>query len=181
MHDTELRGPLPRRMWRQLLDGITPWGSIDIRPVRWGGTCYRIVVYPPGITHAERRRVRLWRGWPMWGAGLWLLVLMVLARTTDPWTALGWATAGYLAVGAAAYVWAGEVRSRVRTAEVHVLASKNDVPTLIRSRVIRSLGTTMVRADEQLAAGEIRSADYEATWWRVYDRLMPGVFEAGIR
>lgn len=103
------------------------------------------------------------------------------ARTTDPWTALGWATAGYLAVGAAAYVWAGDIRGRVRTAEVHVLASKNDVPTLIRSRVIRSLGTTMARADEQLAAGEIRSADYEATWWRVYDRLTPGVFEAGIR
>jgi len=112
---------------------------------------------------------------------LWLLVLMMLARTSDPWTALGWATAGYLIAGAATFLWAGDVRTRVRTAEVCMVTWNNDAPTLIRSRVIRSLGATMTRADEQLAAGAISPAEYEATWWRVYDRLAPGVLEAGVR
>ncbi|HEX2402769.1 MAG TPA: DUF6611 family protein, partial [Mycobacterium sp.] len=50
---------LLRRGWSRLLDGDRAWGSLEIRPDRFGVTRYRLVVFPPGIDDAERRRVRM--------------------------------------------------------------------------------------------------------------------------
>ncbi len=68
MHDTREGSGLLRRGWLRLLDGDRSWGSIDIRPDRFGVTRYRLVVYPPGISESERRWVRVARGWPLMGA-----------------------------------------------------------------------------------------------------------------
>jgi hypothetical protein len=56
MEDMRTDRGLLRRGWLRLLDGDQPWGSIDIRPDRFGVTRYRLVVYPPGISESERRR-----------------------------------------------------------------------------------------------------------------------------
>lgn len=155
---------------------------MTIRPDRWGGTSYRIVVYPPGITEAQRRRVRLWRGWPLWGAVLFLPALMVSARLTDPLTGLALATAGYLAAGAITFVRAGDIRTKVRAAEVFVPGSNSDISALVSSRVIRSLGTAMTDADQRARAGVISPTEFEATWWRIYDRLTPAaIVDASLR
>ena len=79
------RGPgLLRRGWRRLVDGDRPWGSVDICSVRMGLTQYVLVVYPPGISDAERRSVRIWRGWPMWGTLLWIASDIVITSLGKP-------------------------------------------------------------------------------------------------
>ena len=89
MDDERTGSGLLRRGWLRLIDGDRPWGSIDIRPDRFGVTRYRLVVYPPGISESERRRVRAARGWPLWGALVWVVGEIWLSHVTGPWTAAG--------------------------------------------------------------------------------------------
>jgi hypothetical protein len=64
---------LLRRVCLRLLAGAHPWGSFDIQPDRFGVIRYRLVVFPPGISESERRRVRVARGWPAWGLVAWII------------------------------------------------------------------------------------------------------------
>src|SRR5258707_12438425 len=84
MDDRREGSGLLRRGWLRLLDGDRPWGSIDIRPDRFGVTRYRLVVYPPGISESERRRVRVARGWPLWGALVWCICEIFMNSMTTP-------------------------------------------------------------------------------------------------
>jgi hypothetical protein len=61
--------------WLRPLDGGPTWGSLDSYPRRFGVKRYRLVVFPPGISPEERRLLRLWRSWPVWGALLWACIL----------------------------------------------------------------------------------------------------------
>ncbi|SIS23963.1 hypothetical protein SAMN05445060_4217 [Williamsia sterculiae] len=61
-----------------------PWGGYDICHGRHGMTRYRLVVCPPGITAGRRRRLVLWRNWPLWGAALWV-GLELFARHETVW------------------------------------------------------------------------------------------------
>ena len=62
-------------------------------------TRYQLVVYPPGISVGERRRIRLWRGWPLWGALLWVVSEIAVSRLTGPWTALATIDSGISGLG----------------------------------------------------------------------------------
>jgi hypothetical protein len=169
---------LLRHGWQRLLDGDRRWGSIDIRPDRFGVTRYRLVVYPPGITETERRRVRVARGWPLWGAVVWIVFEMVLSHTIAPWAAFAVSTAAYISAGVAAVALAGPPRTRVRTMAAMVIAGHHDpVSVAIRDK-LATLAVTLMDADQRLARGEISPADHELTWWRVYDRMDSGRFAA---
>jgi hypothetical protein len=66
-----IRGaPAELRWWAWLLDGAHPWGSFDAMVSRYGVRRYRLIIYPPGTTTADRRLARLWRGWPLGGVAL---------------------------------------------------------------------------------------------------------------
>src|ERR1700755_1686689 len=99
MNDTRTGTGLLRRAWQRALDGDRRWGSIDIRPDRFGVTRYRLVVFPPGISDSERRRVRGARGGRLWGALVWVFCEIWLSHVTSPWPALAASTAIYLALG----------------------------------------------------------------------------------
>src|SRR5690242_13702116 len=88
MNDMRTDPGLLHRGWSRLLDGDRAWGSLEIHPDRFGLTRYRLVVFPPGINAAERRSVRVARGWPLWGAVVWVLCEVCLTQTTGPWTAV---------------------------------------------------------------------------------------------
>src|ERR1700741_2720084 len=62
--------PAQPRWGSRLLDGAHPWGSFDAAIGRYGIRRYRLAVYPPGSTTADRRLARMWRGWPITGAAL---------------------------------------------------------------------------------------------------------------
>lgn len=162
-----------RRLCRLLLDGDTVWGAVDIRPQRWGSVVYRIVVYPPGISAEERRRVRVWRGFYAWGTAWWLASTAVLSGFTEPWFAVTAASVMTLLFGTRAFLRAGSVRSRVRTADVTVPLPNSDRALLALARQVQAVGTAMVRADRSLREGHISAADHELIWLRAYEQMAP--------
>ena len=74
-------------------------------------TRYRLVVFPPGISDSERRRVRVARGWLLWGALVWVFCEILLSQMTGPWTALVNSTAIYLGLGLVAMAMAGDAQA----------------------------------------------------------------------
>ena len=172
MHGAHAGSPL-RRGWLRLLDGEHAWGSLDIQPGRFGVTSYRMVVFPPGISVSERRRVRVARGWPLWGALVWLICEIWLRSLTGPLPALALSTGAYVATGVVATAMAAEQRSRVRTMTATVSATFR-VPAAEAARdTLARLALTLTDADDQLERGRISVAEHELTWWRVYDQMRP--------
>jgi hypothetical protein len=167
------RPGLLSRSWLRLLDGGRAWGFIDIRPDRFGVTRYRLVVYPPGISDAERHRVRVARGWPMWGALIWVVCEIFLTNAAAPWTALTISTTAALGSGLAAFAMAGEARTRVRTMAAMVMAGHHDpISGAARDR-LEELAVTLLEADERRAAGHMSAAQHEMVWWQVYEQMSP--------
>jgi hypothetical protein len=167
-------GPgLLRRGWWRLVDGAYPWGSIFVCPDRMGVTRYQLVIYPPGISETERRRLRVWRGWPTWGALLWIASYSILTEPIGPRTALVISTAAYLGTGVVASMRAGNVRARVRTMRATVMSGYHDPPSRDACRKLRALAATLIEADQHRQLELISPIEYEMTWWRVYDQIEP--------
>src|SRR4051812_16204261 len=116
MHEEKQNRPgLPARWGARLLDGENRWGYVRLQIDRFGVTRYRLVVYPPGISDVQRRRLRLWRGAAIWAAALWLLSEIFLQELVGAWTALAISTGGALALAFVAMANAGETRTMVRS------------------------------------------------------------------
>jgi hypothetical protein len=141
---------------------------------RYGVSRYRLVVFPPGISRAERYRLRLWRAWPTWGALLWLTLEIGLSGMVSTWTATGIATAVCLGAGGVALALAGDLRSQVRTLSVSVVDRRPDRPSGVVYDELATLADMLSEADAQRESGQLSAADHEAVWWRVYNRLGPG-------
>jgi hypothetical protein len=155
----------------RLLDGARVWGAVDVRPGRFGITHYRLVVYPPGLSRSQRRRVRVARGWPLWGLMLWLLCEIWLSNNVSPWAALGAATLVTAAAGGVALVFAGDERARVLCLCTTTMIGFDDPAARATYKRIATLSATLVEADARLARGEISVVDHELIWWQVYGRL----------
>lgn len=149
------------------------WGSFEVSLPRYGVSRYRLVVNPPGISEHQRRALRSWRSWPLWGAGLWLGVQILGVVTGTGWAALIGGTLLYMAVGALAFAMTGDVRWRVRTVSATSYPGYCHPELTGRHRGLVSLAARMRRAESLLAQGRITAAEYEARWWEVYDAL-PG-------
>jgi Family of unknown function (DUF6611) len=162
---------LLRRCWLRLLDGEHPWGSFDVWHDRFGVTRYCLVVFPPGITESERRRVRLARGWPLWGALTWVLCEIGLNQLTGPGSALAVSTAATVGLGLAAMAAAGEPRIRVRAMAATVMAGHHDPVSKAVRDSLEKLASSLFEADERLSLGVISRTEHEAIWWRVYDQM----------
>lgn len=160
-------------LWSRLIDGDQPWGSLQVVSDRFGVTSFRLIVYPPGLSRPQGRRLRLWRGWPTWGAALWLFSVITLNQATGPWQALAIATAAYLGAGTVARHLAGETPPQVRILAATLLSGHHDPRAHAIASEISSLAHSMADADERLARGEMTAIDYELAWWRVYRQLAP--------
>jgi len=161
---------MPSSALRRLLDGDAQWGSLAIQPDRFG-TRYFLIVYPPGITAGERRRIRIWRGWPIWGAMLWIFSEIALTRHLDPWYALAVSTGVLLAAGATAFVMAGEARNRVRTTRATLIRGDYDPISRAACSRMHELADRLREADARRSRGLMEPAEFEMTWWQVYDEL----------
>jgi hypothetical protein len=170
MHGSRVASPL-RRGWLRLLDGERPWGSLVVQPDRFGVTRYRLVVFPPGISEPERRRVRLARGWPMWGALLWLACEVFLTQVTAPWTALAVSTSVLVAFGVITTRIAGRPRTMVKSLAVAVSTTIRNPEADATREKLSGLALTLIDADEALERGQISASDHELAWWQVYDEI----------
>lgn len=163
----------PVRWWTRVLDGERSWGSIDISPGQYGVIRYRLVVFPPGITGAQRRLLRLSRAWPTWGAVLWLMSEICLSSALRPWVAFGVSTMVYLGTEALLRGRVGTLRTQVRTLSVCVIAGYTDRRSAAIYAEMRALVNTLGNADAMRAQGQMTAIDHEAAWWQVYDQLGP--------
>jgi len=166
-------------VWSQLLDGDRPWGSIDVRPDRFGVTRYRLVVYPPGMNQTERRRVRTARGWPLWGAAVWIIAQVYLSNALSPWPALAISITFVLLLGFIAKALAGPLRGQVRTMTAAVMVGRPDLSSTAERDVIQRLGVRLIRADESVADGALTATEHESVWWSVYDEMVRQPADAG--
>jgi hypothetical protein len=163
----------PHRGWLRLVDGACPWGSFTVCPDRMGVTHYQLVIYPPGISETERRRLRVWRGWPMWGALLWIASYVILTGPIGPRTALVISTAACLGTGVVAFMRAGDVRARVHTMKATVMSGYPDPLSQDARRELRVVAEMLFEADQRRQLGTISPIEYEMTWWRAYDQIEP--------
>lgn len=146
------------------------WGSYDVYLPRYGVNRCRLVVFPPGISGPERRMLRLWRGWPLWGAGLWVGAQAVGAWANMGITAFFAGTMLYIALGAMAFAMTGDIRWRVRTAwAIKAPAPLAGDDMIERYDRLNALAHTLDRADRDLHEGRISITEHEATWWQAYD------------
>ena len=169
--------PIPDRpaipgLWSRLLDGARPWGSFDAVTRRHGVRRYRLIIYPLGTGAADRRLARLWRGWPVTGAALILLAVMLLGdEAALPDTVLPIALVAYLSVGALLFLRGGPARVRVRSMSIVLTPGAADPCEQRKYTEWRTLVHMLTRADHLLTTGVISSVEHEATWWEAYDRL----------
>ena len=159
-------------------DGDRSWGSVKMWPGQDGVLQYRLVVFPPGITGAERRLLRLSRAWPAWGAALWLISEICLTSPLGPSAAFGISTMAYLGLEAVLVGTVGALNLQVRRLSVALVAGYTDRSSAAVYAKIKALVDTLTQADAMCAQGQMTAVDHEATWWQVYDRLRPGNPEA---
>lgn len=171
MNDVQTRTGVVRRAWRQALDGDRVWGHIDIRPDRFGVTRYRLVVYPPGIGESERRRVRLARGWPLWGTAMWVVAEIWGNQLTGPWTTLAISTTLVLGAGLVAVAMAGDTRHLVRSICASTMVGYRDRIAEAAAERLKTLAVRLLEADDALRDGRLTRAQHEMIWWQVYDRI----------
>ena len=176
--------PSPGRLQRwgaRLLDGENRWGFVRIQADRFGVTRYRLVVYPPGISDTERRRLRIWRGSPIWGAALWAVVEIFLQQWIDSWSALAISTGTVLALAVVAMAKTGETRAQVRAMTVVTMAGYTDPATITARDTLLKRAMTLTNADEQVDEDVMSRLDHEALWWTIYDQLAPSGAVGGVR
>jgi hypothetical protein len=114
----------------------------------------------------------MWRGWPITGAVLALLAVMLFGNVTaSPATVLGYAVAAYVGMGALLFLRAGPARVRVRSMSIILMPKGADVRELCKYAEWRMLVHMLTMADRMLAIGAISLVEHEAAWWKVYDRL----------
>ena len=113
--------------------------------------------------------LRLWRGWPFWGAGLWLGAQILGALTNTGVVTFFAGPMLYIASGAMAFAATGQIRWRVRT--TWAIKAPGPLAGDMRERYDRlyALARTLDRADRDLSERRISAAEHEAVWWTVYD------------
>jgi hypothetical protein len=159
-------------LWSRLLDGSRPWGSYDATVGRYGVQRCHLILYPPGCSTADRRLARLWRGWPLIGAALSLIALMLLGdAAAEPITVLAAAVVGYVSIGVMLFMRAGPLRVRVRSMSVILMPGTADECEVRKCTEWKALVHKMNQADRMLAMGAISPVEHEAAWWQAYDRI----------
>ena len=171
-HDSDRDG-IVRASVRRLLLGPAPWGSVSVRRDRSGVASYRLVVYPPGSTDAERGRIRIWRGWSVWGTTLWAIAGILLESVVGTTLAFVGASVVALSAGLAAYHAANPCAARVRTIGVVLPAGSLNMGRRAAGDQLLRLSESLAFADELRAAGRLSPLDYEVVWSSAYHRMRP--------
>ncbi|MFC4244030.1 DUF6611 family protein [Gryllotalpicola reticulitermitis] len=164
------------RWARRLIDGPHPWGAIQIAPVDRTGRAlrYRLIVYPPGITDAERRWLVLHSRWPAIGTTLGVAVSAVLGEVMNGWAALAIGAAVFLAGAFATTVACGGARRGTRRLTATVFNAMGYHEVCGDLETIERCAGILVALDARRGPDGFRTmspVEYEHLWGRVYDEL----------
>jgi hypothetical protein len=171
MRNTQYQAVEPGARWfSRVLDGDRPWGSYDVKISQYAVRRYRVIIYPPGTTTADRRLARLQRGWPLGGAVLILFAIMIGDAVSSPYTVPAVAITACLSIHVLLSLLAGPKRVHVKSMSLVLMPVITDEDERRRHNEWKTLTHMLTRADEMLSAGAISPVEYEAIWWQAYDR-----------
>jgi hypothetical protein len=172
MRNTQHQTVEPGARWfSRLLDGDHPWGSYDVKISRYSVRRYRLIIYPPGTTAADRRLARLRRGWPLGGAVLVLFAIMIGDAVSSPYTVPAVAITAYVSIRVLLFLLAGPKRVHVKSMSIVLIPGTADENERRRHTEWKILTHMLARADHMLSTYAISPVEYEAIWWQAYDRL----------
>jgi hypothetical protein len=156
---------------RRLFEGRAPWGTLDVSPASRGiWQRVRLTVYPPGITHGQRRLLHLTHAWPVGGAILCLFALVFLS---------GWGPVLSVATVLTAYVAGFLVTARLTRAlrersRVVTVASEyvgGEVREYGNVHLLRIAASRLHDLEARRRSGLVDPVTYEAEWAEIYDAL----------
>ena len=172
MPNTQRQVVEPGAPWfSRLLDGDHPWGSFDVNIGQYGVRRYRLIIYPPGTTTADRRLARLRRGWPLGGAALVLVAMMIGDAVSSPYIVLAGAITAYVSIRVLLFLRAGPNRVHVKSMSVVLMPGATEANERRRYTEWKTLALMLTRADDMLTTGAISPVEHEAIWWQAYNRL----------
>lgn len=136
---------------------------------RYGSMNHRLVLYPPGISAEQRRRVRLWRGWMLLGMLGGLGVFLALAGAGASALVAIVSCVTFYVLGAVIVAHrAGPVRREVLELTAARSALVSDLGHTAECRYLAGLSATLAAADESLEHGLSSAASHELVWSAVY-------------
>ena len=172
MRKTQYQAVEPRARWfSRVLDGDRPWGSYDVKISQYAVRRYRLIVYPPGTATADRRLARLRRGWPLAGAALVLLAMMIGDAVSSPYAVPAVAISAYLGICVLLSRLAGPKRVHVKSMSIILMPGITDENERRRHTEWKTLTHMLTRADDMLSTGAISPVEHEAIWWQAYNHL----------
>lgn len=152
-----------------VLDGRYRWGSYTVSVTRYGSVNHRLVLYPPGMSAGQRRRVRLWRGWMLLGIVGALGVFLGLAEAGVSSLVIMAACVSFYLLGAVVVGHhAGPIRREVLELTAARSALVSDLGHTAECRYLAGLSAMLTAADESLDHGRSSAADHELIWSAVY-------------
>ena len=162
----------------RLLEGRYLWGDFRSGPPgRTGWRNYRLTVYPPGTNAAERRSLQFWYSWPLVGALLSIVTVVVAGGEVRPELLIPAVAFGYLAGILVGGVLTRGIRGAVRRLYVAQFPENGRITTLGDVATLGRAVSALTELDERLSAGEVTMLEYENQWWSVYDSLEPSTVE----
>lgn len=150
-----------------LLDRCDRWGRLSTTVTRYGSASSTLVVYPPGTSVEQRRRLRAAHAWPSLGLVLLAAVAALALGGGDAAGAAVAVTVGY-AVGAVGLARStARIRHASARASAHVslliadgtaTAVSDDFDSLAR------IAAALRRADRELDCGRLTPLEHELVW-----------------
>lgn len=159
------------RHWTEVVvNGAHPWGVLRVGLVDRTGHAvrYQLVIFPPGISDAERRALVLLRRWPGIGSALAILVCALLGTVMGGWAALGVGAVVFLAGFLVLRVSAGDARRRTVRLMATVVKTLGYREVLGDLNAIEDAAGILLQLDERRDAGLLSAAQYEHIWGLVY-------------
>ena len=156
---------------RELTEGAKLWGNVDVSSA--GRSMWhrdRLTVYPPGTTSAERRALHFARNWPIAGAVLGLLLMVMLGGVWPP-ALVGGAAALYLAGFLLGDRLTRPLRNRIRSLSVVSMYVHGELEEYGNASLLRETAAAFEALDAGRRAGELDPVRYEAEWAQIYETL----------
>ncbi len=156
---------------RRLTEGPTVWGHVSVWPRSPGlWERYRLTVYPPGTSPAERRALQFARTWPVAGAAIGSAGIIALWSNRQ-FFAVATVLGVYLGVLWAASRLTRALRSRIRTLRGEELLVAGVMTEYGDLRRLQSTLALLTDLEDRRRSGRVGPVRYEAEWAAIYNSL----------
>ena len=153
------------------------WGSFEVNDPasarRSGMKRYHLEILPPGTNSTERRQLRRFRQWRLWGALVALTGEFVIGATWHSWQAPLYIAFAYLAGLIIGLQLTRRLRNSIHSVYVGTILIGGSTFVEGDMGLLESCVTEFEALDRKRLESSIGPVEYEAVWARLYARLAP--------